>query len=98
MIITPREAMDKVMAIPYDDGRIFSVLFVKKDGTARKMTCRRGVKKGVTGKGLAYKPSERALLPVYDMEKKGFRMINAKTLISLTIGGERFTVMENKGA
>jgi len=35
------------------NGKFFTIKFIKKDGTLRKMTCRTGVSKGVTGKGLA---------------------------------------------
>jgi hypothetical protein len=70
------------------DNTIFSVVFTKKDGTTRKMICRLNVKKGVNGVGMAYDPIEKGLLPVFDMEKKGFRMINMKTVTELKIKGE----------
>ena len=38
---------------------IFSVVFLKKDGTIRRMICRLGVKKYVNGKGLKYDPIQR---------------------------------------
>ena len=59
------------------DGKIFTVEFVKKDGTVRKMNARLGVKKHLKGGSLAFDPSERNLLPVFDMQKEGYRMINA---------------------
>jgi len=67
-------------------GKIFNVKFIKKDGTLRSMTCRREVKKGVTGVGMAYEPAKYNLIPVYDMVK-GFRMINASTIQEVTIEG-----------
>ena len=69
------------------DGKTFTVEFVKKDGTKRVMNARLGVKKGVNGKGMAYKPTERGLLPVYDMANKGFRMVNFETVTSYTSHG-----------
>lgn len=68
--------------------KIFSVEFFKKDGTLRKMTCRLGVKKGVTGKGMAYSPNDRQMLTVYDVQKKAFRMVNLNTLIKIKYRGK----------
>ena len=67
---------------------IFSVEFIKKDGSVRTMTARLHVKKGVKGTGMAYNPIEKGLLPVWDMQKNGFRMINLKTVTKLQIKGE----------
>ena len=67
---------------------IFSVTFIKKDGSERTMVARLHVKKGVKGTGMAYNPVEKGLLPVWDMQKNGFRMINLKTVTELKIKGE----------
>ena len=67
---------------------IFSVEFIKKDGSVRTMTARLHVKKGVKGTGMAYNPIEKGLIPVWDMQKNGFRMINLKTVTKLQIKGE----------
>lgn len=64
------------------NGKIFSVTFVKKDGTLRKMTARLGVKKDLKGVGLKFDPAEKNLLVVFDMHKRAYRMINLKTIIS----------------
>jgi len=60
--------------------KIFTVTFVKKDGSIRVMNARRGVKKGVKGVGMSYNPTEKDLIVVFDMQKEAFRMINAKTI------------------
>jgi len=70
------------------DGKIFSAIYTKKDGSTRKIVARIGVKKGITGKGMAYNPIERGLLPVYDMQKKAFRMINVNTLSQVNMDGQ----------
>jgi|TARA_R110001583_G_scaffold169174_2_gene322037 hypothetical protein len=67
---------------------IFSVTFIKKDGSERTMVARLHVKKGLNGKGMGYNPVEKGLLPVWDMQKNGFRMINLKTVTELKIKGE----------
>ena len=76
------------------DGKIFTVEFVKKDGTVRKMNARLGVKKHLKGGSLAFDPLERNLLPVFDMQKEGYRMINASTILTIKIGGKEI-VLEN---
>jgi hypothetical protein len=62
------------------NGRFFSVSFIKKDGTERKMTARLGVKKDIKGVGLKFNPSERNLIVVFDIHKKAYRMINLSTI------------------
>jgi len=63
-------------------GKFFSVLFVKKDGTLRRMTCLTGVKKHLKGgvSTIAHKPN---LLGVWDNGKKLYRSVNLDTTISV---------------
>lgn len=68
---------------------IFSVKFIKKDGSERKMICRFGVQKDLTSQGLAYNPKEKGYLTVYDMEKKGYRTINTATITDIKIKGKK---------
>ena len=58
------------------------------------MNARLGVKKHLKGGTLAFDPSERNLLPVFDMQKEGYRMINASTILNIKIGGKEI-VLEN---
>ena len=81
----------------YDtNGKIFSAVFVKKDGKKRKIVCRRGVSKYVTGKGLGFNPGSRDLVGVFDMQKKAYRFINANTLEQITVQGKTYTIKESK--
>jgi hypothetical protein len=64
------------------NGKFFSVSFIKKDGTERKMTARLGVKKDIKGVGLKFNPSERNLIVVFDIHKKAYRMINLSTILT----------------
>ena len=76
-------------------GRIFSVTFVKKDGSTRIISTMNGTTKGVTGVGMSYEPSERGLLPMYDLNqakktkdpKKSWRMINVDTVKEIKVQG-----------
>ena len=68
---------EKILAT---NGRFFSVSFIKKDGTERRMTARLGVKKGIKGVGLKFNPSDHNLMVVYDIHKRAYRMINLLTI------------------
>ena len=87
--ISRKKALEKL----YESaGRIFYAEFVKKDGSLRRMTARLGVRKGVTGKGMRYNPLERGLLPVFDMDRADWRMVNLNTLQRLSLDHERYLV------
>ena len=76
-----------IKALLETDGRIFRATFVKKDGTVREMVGRTGVQKGVNGNGMSFDPIARGLMPIFDMQKKAWRMVNAKTMTNLKCGG-----------
>lgn len=67
--------------------QIFTVEFIKKDGTLRVMNARMGVKKGVKGVGMSYNPHERGMIVVYDMQKGAFRMVNVETIVKIRVKG-----------
>jgi hypothetical protein len=62
------------------NGRFFSVSFIKKDGTERRMVARLGVKKNIKGIGLRFDPNDHNLMVVYDVHKRAYRMINLLTI------------------
>jgi len=70
--------------------KIFSVTFIKKDGSLRKMNAMRGVRKGVKGVGHSFNPSEKNLLTVYDMQKGDFRFVNLNDVISFKANKKSF--------
>jgi len=73
------------------NGRIFTVEFIKRtNGEFRTMVCRRGVRKGITGRGMNYDPLSKALLTVWDIQKNAYRMISLDNLVSLKMGGRTF--------
>ena len=76
------------------NGKIFSAVFTKKDGEKRTMVCRLGVSKYVTGKGLSFKPKDKGLIGVFDMQKKAYIFINEETLEQITVQGERYEIDE----
>ena len=88
--VTPTEAMGRILSA--NNGRFFSVRFWKKDGSLRKMTCKRVVKKAISGKGAKYNALERGYLPVYDVKNKGYRTINFNTLNRFKMDGVDYLV------
>lgn len=74
--------------------QIFSVKFIKKDGTLREMVCRLGVKKHLKGGELAYDAKSMGYLPVFDMQKEDYRMINTNTIVEIKINGVVYKVTE----
>tara|TARA_R100001463_G_scaffold14048_2_gene37230 strand:+ start:3823 stop:4098 length:276 start_codon:yes stop_codon:yes gene_type:complete len=91
MTITLQQILDKV-----SNGRVFSANFIKKDGTERTMNCRTGVVKHTIGKGLSFNPISAKLIPVFDMNKNGYRFISFDRLNWIKIGGKKYTNFKNK--
>jgi hypothetical protein len=65
---------------------IFSIKFVKKDGSVRDLVCRMGVTSKLKGgeSTTAHKPN---LMTVWDVANSGYRCINLDTVISARIDG-----------
>ena len=73
-------------------GNFFTVTFIKKDGSTRVMNARLGVKKYLKGGELPYDADEKGLIPVYDMKKGDYRMVNVNTIKNLKIGKGEYQV------
>jgi hypothetical protein len=74
------------------NGKIFSAVFIKKNGERRTIVGRRGVSKYVTGKGLGFNPGARNLIGIFDMHKKAYRFINIETLKEIKVNGKSYKV------
>ena len=90
-------ALAAQMITEYNGSQFFSVSFIKKtDGTLREMVCRKGVSKFTKGGSLAYKPSDKGLVGVWeantDQPEKAYRMINLKGLRTIKMYGNTFEV------
>ena len=76
-------------------GKFFTVTFTKKDGTTRVMNARLGVRAYLKGGELPYDPNSKGthgLIPVFDIPKKAYRMINIDTITKLKIGNNEYQV------
>jgi len=71
-------------------GKIFSVRFVKKDGTTRFMKCRTGVTTKLKGGELPYDPMSKGLKPVFDLACNNYRMVNVNTVYEVSFGGKTY--------
>jgi len=73
-------------------GRIFSVIFTKKNGEERKMLCRLDVKKHLKGGEKKYDTEALNYLTVYSLDSKGYRTINLSTLKQIKANREIITL------
>lgn len=73
-------------------GKFFTVTFTKKDGTTRVMNARLGVKAYLKGGELPYDPEAKGLIPVFDIPKREYRMVNINTITKLKIGNNEYEV------
>ena len=87
-----KDKVKKVLKMLQDNnktGNIYSVSFQKRtDGSVRKMICRGKVFKGLRGGTLKFNPLERDLVQVYDMRKKGYRLIPCENVLSIKAKGK----------
>ena len=78
-------------------GLIFSTTYIKKDNTIRTLTSRTGKHyASKTGRTAPYTPKDYNLIPLYDMRKKAFRMLNFNTLITLSINKEKYLIEQEE--
>ena len=67
------------------NGKFFTVVFIKKDGTERILNGRLGVTKHLKG-GQCTLDKEKYLI-VYDVASKGYRAVNVDTIKSVSCDG-----------
>jgi len=87
--------IDKTAAkelIKESKGLIFAATFTKKDGTHRIMNARLKKYISKTGRAAPYKAENYNLIPLYDMRKKAFRMLNINTLLTLSINKTKYII------
>lgn len=79
-----KQTLDNV--IESTNGKIFQVIFIKKDGTERRMVARLGVTKYLKGGNATLDKNQYII--AFDMVKKAYRAINRDTIVSVTSMGE----------
>lgn len=88
-IISKNKAEELIKA---SKGKIFTVTFIKKDGTIRVMNARLGVKAYLQGGSLPYDPTNKGLLPLFDIQIKKYRMLNLSTIKQLKINKKTYDI------
>lgn len=73
-------------------GKFFTVTFIKKDGTTRVMNARLGVKAYLKGGELPYDAAAKGLIPVFDIPKRAYRIVNLNTITHLKVGNNDYQV------
>jgi hypothetical protein len=79
-------------AVRDTNGKLFSVRFIKKDGSAREMVCRTKVRIGIKGVGHNYVPADHNLRCVWDIASEGYRMINYATMYYFKCGATEIKI------
>lgn len=74
------------------NGRLFSVTFVKTDGSHRKMVCRLGVTKFLSNDGSVTVTQDDMIIRVFEMPSKtnpsgGYRSFRIDRIVSLKLNG-----------
>ena len=83
------KTVKKILQDNNKTGNIYSVGFYKRtDGTFRQMICRGKVYRGLRGGTLKFNPLERDLVQVYDMRKKGYRLIPCENVVTIKAKGK----------
>lgn len=74
----------------FEDGKIFSVVFQKADGTLRRMVCRTGVTKHLKGGEANYAGPQDENIGVFDTEANAYRCFSSCRVVR--IKGDGVTV------
>ena len=91
--ISRKDAVDRIVKTK---GKVFTAEFKKRTtGEMRRINCRLGVTKHLKGGELKYKPAEKNLVGVFDMQKQAYRMIDIDGLTNLIANGEEFEIHDN---
>lgn len=80
--------MNKKRIIELVGNKFFTISFIKKDGTLRKMNARLGVTKHLKGGKRSYNPDDFNYLTVFDLGKKQYRTVNLNTVKEIKANGK----------
>lgn len=73
--------------------KIYGVVFEKRtNGIDRVMSCLNNVHSRTNGNGLSFDPASKGLIPTYDMNVRGYRMINLRGLKKLRMNKTEYIV------
>lgn len=64
-------------------GKFCNVTFAKRDGSIRNLNGRCGVTFAVTGKGMKYKPEDKNIIIIRDVQKKEYRAVRIESILAV---------------
>jgi hypothetical protein len=73
------------------NGRIFNITFVKKNGELRQFNARFGVRKHLKGGQMTYNPSDHNYIVVFSLNDNGYRTINVNNITRVAANGNIYT-------
>ena len=77
------------------NGKFFTVEFIKRStGEVRKMRATTNYQKHLKGGVLNYDAKLKGLIPVWDLENKGFRSIPTDSVLTIHAKGTKFEVVK----
>lgn len=69
-------------------GTIFRITFTKRsNGEQRVMVCRLNATAYITGEGARYDAAAKGLLPVFDVQARGWRSVPLDAIINIKVRG-----------
>jgi hypothetical protein len=91
-ILKRHELLNKIRS---QNGRFFTIAFIKADGTPRVMNGRTGVKRYANGKNkiVLFNSKHPNLINMYDVQNSDYRFANLKTVIGLNAEGATFIIV-----
>jgi hypothetical protein len=76
-------------------GKFFTIEFIKRsNGELRVMNCTSNYQSKLAGGDAAYNFGEKQLVPVWDLQKKGFRSIPLDSVLRIRFAQETYEVTE----
>lgn len=75
--------LSSIAASAQSSGRFFSVLFIKADGSVRKMNCRGGVRKFLKNADAAPRKAPEGVFVVFDVKAMDYRSIPKERILAI---------------
>ncbi len=74
--------LNMLVSSAHSSGRFFSVIFIKEDGTVRKMNCRGGVRKFLKNDNVQRKTPDGVYV-VFDVKAMSYRSIPKERILAI---------------
>ena len=75
--------LNLLVSSAHNSGRFFSVIFIKEDGSVRKMNCRGGVRKFLKNADAAPRKTPDGVYVVFDVKAMSYRSIPMERILAI---------------